>query len=430
MHTLFSSLRLIHSRYLHLLLALLLLSGINVNSYAATDDDRVYRLDYTVELQPAKDRARVTIEVDKGHLLRHIQFDVDPDVYTQVKANGTLTIKKDRAHWDLPEKKAKLSFYVKITHERDPGEFDALMTKDWAIFRGDNIIPAVYTNELANAESKASLTFILPDDWSVETGWPRVRNNKFRIDNPERRFDRPVGWMIAGELGTRRNTIGNTSIAVSAPKGSNLRRMDALVFLGFVWPEVEKAFGQSPKKLLIVGEDDPMWRGGLSASNSLFLHADRPLVSENGTSPLIHELSHMVTRISGAKDENFNDDWIAEGLAEFYSVELLYRAKGLTDKRRAQIIKRLRNWGKDVKNLRASRSHGAITGRAVALLDDLDKEIRSRSDNKYNLDDVTRKLIPIRKVSLDDLRQATQDLIGPEVKTLQTSLLPITVLSH
>jgi predicted metalloprotease with PDZ domain len=430
MHELFSSPRLTPTRYLHLLLALFLLSSLNTIAFAAADDDRIYRLDYTVELQPAKDRARVTIEVDKGRLLRHIQFDVDPKVHTQVKANGKLTIKNDRAHWDLPEKKARLSFYVKITHERDPGEFDALMTKSWAIFRGDNIIPAVYTNELAGAESKAKLTFILPDDWSVETGWPRLRDNTFRIDNPERRFDRPVGWMIAGDLGTRRNTIGNTSIAVSAPKGSNLRRMDALVFLGFVWPEVEKAFGQSPKKLLIVGEDDPMWRGGLSASNSLFLHADRPLVSENGTSPLIHELSHMVTRISGAKDKQFNDDWIAEGLAEYYSVELLYRANGLTDKRRAQIMKRLGKWGKDVKNLRASRSHGAITGRAVVLLDELDKEIRARSDNKYNLDDVTRQLIPIRKVSLDDLRAATQDLIGPEVKTLQTSLLPVTVLSH
>ena len=50
----------------------------------------------------------------------------------------------------------------------------------------------------------------------------------------------------------------------------------------------------------VVGAADPMWRGGLSASNSLFLHADRPLISENGTSTLVHELTHVITRVRGA----------------------------------------------------------------------------------------------------------------------------------
>src|SRR5690606_7292538 len=130
---------LIPTRYLRILIALFLLSGTNTIASAAADDDRIYRLDYTVELQPEKDRARVTIVVDKGRLLRHIQFNVDPKVHTQVKANGKLTIKNDRAHWELPGKKARLSFYVKITHDRDPGEFDALVTNSWAIFRGGNI---------------------------------------------------------------------------------------------------------------------------------------------------------------------------------------------------------------------------------------------------------------------------------------------------
>lgn len=42
-------------------------------------------------------------------------------------------------------------------------------------------------------------------------------------------------------------------------------------------------------------------------------------ISENATSTLFHELSHVITRIS-AEDRS---DWIAEGLAEFYSVELV-----------------------------------------------------------------------------------------------------------
>jgi predicted metalloprotease with PDZ domain len=410
-----------------------------------TDQPPIYNLKYTVELQPKKDRARVTITVDRGDLLRHISFPKRA-IYTNIKANGTFVIKDGRGVWDLPEKNARMTFLVKISNQRDPGRYDARMTADWAIFRGDDLIPAVYTNEVSNAEARATLVFKLPDDWSVETGWPRIKGNTFRIDNPERRFDRPVGWMIAGKLGTRRTQVGNTNVAVSSPKGESLRRMDALTFLTFVWPQVQNAFGETPAKLLIVGAGDPMWRGGLSASNSLFLHADRPLVSENGTSSLVHELVHMVTRISGVQSEQtgkdaadkeatgkdsggengsdtISDDWIAEGIAEFYSFELMYRAGAMTRERRQAILKRLGNWGEDVAYLRQSRSSGPVTARAVVLLDQLDQEIRAKTKNKRTLDDVVRALMPIRRVSLDDLRKAAEATMGAPVTTLDSPLL-------
>jgi predicted metalloprotease with PDZ domain len=166
-----------------------------------------------------------------------------------------------------------------------------------------------------------------------------------------------------------------------------------------------------------------MWRGGLSASNSLFLHADRPLVSENGTSSLAHELTHMVTRISGVVTEQTNDDWIAEGIAEYYSFELLYRAHGISKSRRGKIIRDLKEWGADVEHLRKTRSAGPVTARAVVLLDELNTEIRERSKKEYSLDDVTRQLMVIRKVSLADLRAATEKLIGPNIKALESPLL-------
>ncbi len=229
--------------------------------------------------------------------------------------------------------------------------------------------------------------------------------------------------MIAGKLGTRRNQVGNTNVAISAPQGESTRRMDTLTFLTFVWPQMQQAFGQTPDKLLIVSAGDPMWRGGLSASNSLFLHADRPLVTEDGTSPLVHELVHMVTRISGEKEGNISDDWIAEGLAEWYSFELIFRAGAMTRERRQQIITRLAKRGEEVTFLRQARSAGAVTARAVVLLDELDQEIRLRTDNQHNLDDVVRALIPVRKVALDDLQKAAEQLVGEPLSTLQTPLL-------
>lgn len=383
-----------------------------------------YELEYKVVLDPAKQGAAVTISVDKGELLKRLRFNNSREIYSDIRANGKLILRDKHVDWELPKGKAQLSYFVLLTNKRDPGKFDALVTDDWAIFRGDDLIPAIHTFEVAGAYSIASLEIALPEGWgSVETGWPRKKGNVFAIDNPDRRFDRPTGWMIAGKIGTRRATVSKTSIAISAPVGEHFQRMDSLTFFNFVWPEVSAAFKQTPKKLLVVGAGDPMWRGGLSASNSLFLHSDRPLVSENGTSPLLHELTHMVTRISGASTDKTNDDWIAEGLAEFYSFELLYRANGMTKARRTKIINGLAKWGAEVKHLRKSRSTGPVTARAVVLLDELDKEIRKRSKNKFTIDDVTRDLMEIRKVSLSDLQKSAEKLIGTNVEALNSPLL-------
>jgi hypothetical protein len=280
------------------------------------------------------------------------------------------------------------------------------------------------TGDVIGSYAVATLEFTLPSHWkSVKTGWPRIEGNTFRIDNPERRLDRPTGWMIAGDIGSRSTNARGTAITVAAPKGQGYQRMDALTFLRFIWREIKKAFVETPDRLLVVGAADPMWRGGLSASNSLFLHADRPLVSENGTSSLAHELTHMVTRISGVVTEQTNDDWIAEGIAEYYSFELLYRAHGISKSRRGKIIRDLKEWGADVEHLRKTRSAGPVTARAVVLLDELNTEIRERSKKEYSLDDVTRQLMVIRKVSLADLRAATEKLIGPNIKALESPLL-------
>lgn len=404
----------------------MMLVGVQVMAVDPVQQALAYELKYQVAFDPSKQGALVTINVDKGELLKHVRFSNVRGIYSNIRANGKLILKDKQVIWDLPHGSAQLSFFVVLTNVRDPGKYDALVTKDWAIFRGDDLIPPVYidTGEVMGSYANATMEVVLPEGWdSIETGWPRKKGNTFTIDNPDRRFDRPTGWIIAGKIGTRRESVSKTSIAVSAPKGESFKRMDSLTFFNFVWPEIHSAFKKTPKKLLVVGAGDPMWRGGLSASNSLFLHSDRPLVSENGTSPLLHELTHMVTRISGVSTSKNNDDWIAEGLAEFYSFELLYRANGMTKSRRSKIIKNLANWGADVKHLRKSKSTGPVTARAVVLLDELDKEIRKRSNNKYNIDDVVQDLMVLRKVCLDDLRKSAEKLIGPKIDTLNSPLL-------
>lgn len=403
------------SRLLYLFACLWMLS-----SASARAENEVYDLRYLAELHPEKQAAKVTISIDDARLLRELDFNLDPEFHSDVEANGKLTVEDGRARWVPPAKDARLTLWSRITHEREEDEFDALMTPDWAVFRGDDLVPAAAVRTESGAKARATLQFTLPKGWtSVDTGWEKIDDTTFRIDNPDRRFDRPTGWMIAGKLGIRRDQLGKTEVAVAAPRGSALHRMDVLTFMNVVWPEMQAAFQQTPPKLLIVGAGNPMWRGGLSASNSLFLHADRPLVSENGTSSLVHELVHMVTSIHGTR----NHDWIAEGLTEFYSVELLHRAGGMTNERRAKVFEDLAEWGDEVDTLIKRRSTGATTAQAAVLFDALDREIRKATDGESNIDHLTRELIERHKVSLEDVNEVFKDLTGKSSEVLQSPLL-------
>ncbi|QMV66060.1 hypothetical protein VUJ49_15835 [Pseudomonas berkeleyensis] len=399
----------------------LLLLSLSLPTWAATQK---VDLDYQVRFLPESAQAEVSITVEKGERIRSLDFNLgEQGRYSDFKADGQWSEEAPgRGKWQPAKGKSTLSYRVQIDHERKPGRFDARMTPDWALFRGDDLVPAAVLDQVDKTDLVARLQFELPQGWkSVETGWPRIGKNRFRIDNPQRKFDRPTGWMLAGKLGTRRTRLGDTEVAIAAPVGEGMRRMDVMTFLTFVWPQMQQVFPRDPDKLLIVGAGDPMWRGGLSASNSYFMHADRPLVSENGTSSLVHELVHVFGRIYG-RDRS---DWIAEGLAEYYAIELVRRAGGISEDRYQKIREQLIRWSKPVNSLRTDNASGPVTARAVLLLQELDREIRQKTKEKGNmsLDDVTRGLMRLDKVSTKDFIDITENVIGGPSKTLDTRLL-------
>ena len=399
------------------LLTATLLLGLSAPLWAAKRVD----LDYKVRFLPAENQAEVSLTLEKGEVIRSLDFNLgDKGYYSDFATNGSWQPNGERGIWKPAKGKSTLSYRVRIDHPRDNGKFDARMTSDWALLRGDDLVPGARLDKDDGVELVARLQFELPQGWkSVETGWPRVGKNSFRIDNPSRQFDRPTGWMLAGKLGSRRSQLGDTDVSVAAPVGEGMRRMDILTLLTFLWPEAQAVFPRDPAKLLIVGAGDPMWRGGLSAPNSIFLHADRPLVSENGTSSLAHELVHVFTRI---KDTD-RSDWISEGLAEYYAIELMRRAGGMSEDRYQAVRKKLVNWSKKVSSLRTENSTGPVTARAVLLLQELDREIRKNTDNQRSLDDVTRGLMRLDKASTKDLIAISENVMGRASAVLDSKLL-------
>ncbi|MDF9777407.1 hypothetical protein [Pseudomonas baetica] len=396
------------------------LLAVNSPVWAANKVD----LDYHVRLLPQSDQAEVRLTLAQGSAVRSLDFDLgDGSHYSDFKADGQWQLTPGNAArgvWRPAADKASLTYRVNISHGRKNGSFDTRMTPNWALMRGDDLVPAARLDQQDGIELVSRLVFELPGGWkSVETAWPRIGQNKFRIDNPSRLFDRPTGWMLAGQLGSRRTRLGETEVTVASPLGQSMRRMDVLTLLTFVWPQVQALYPRHPGKLLIVGANDPMWRGSRSAHESIYLNSHLPLVSESGTSALVRELAQVFGRINGTQ----RSDWIGEGFAEYYAIELVRRAGGMSDERYENLHGKLVRDSKKVTTLRGEQISPAQVARAVVLLQELDREIRLKTHNKRSLDDVLRGAMRLGEIDTQAFVQLSESVIGGSSKVLSTELL-------
>ena len=381
-------------------------------------------LDYHVRLLPQSDQAEVRLTLAQGSAVRSLDFDLgDGSHYSDFKADGQWQLtpgKPVRGVWHPAADKASLTYRVRVSHGRKSGSFDTRMTPTWALMRGDDLVPPARLDQQDGIELVSRLEFELPTGWqSVETAWPRIGKNKFRIDNVSRLFDRPTGWMLAGHLGSRRTRLGETEVTVASPRGQGMRRMDVLTLLTFVWPQVQAVFPRHPTKLLIVGANDPMWRGSLSAHESIYLNSRLPLVSESGTSPVVRELAQVFGRINDQQ----RSDWISEGFAEYYAIELVRRAGGMSDERYEGLHGKLVKDSQKVTTLRGEQINAAQVAKAVLLLQELDREIRLKTRNKRSLDDVLRGAMHLGSIDTKEFVQLSESVLGESSKVLDTGLL-------
>ena len=195
-------------------------------------------LDYHIKLLPQSQQAEVRVSLSQGAAVRSLNFDLGRDGdYSDFKADGQWQVTGNRGLWQPSADKASLTYRVRLAHARKPGVYDTRITPGWALLRGEDLVPAARLDQQDGIELVSRLLFELPTGWkSVETAWPRIGQNKFRIDNVSRLFDRPTGWMLAGNLGSRRLRLGETDVTVASPKGQGMRRMDVLTLLTLSGP--------------------------------------------------------------------------------------------------------------------------------------------------------------------------------------------------
>lgn len=362
----------------------------------AVEQGRPYSIVYSVRIDAGEaDIAQATIRVEQAsRRLREMRFTIDPERYSDFTGDGEVSEAEGELVWLPPRRGGALSYKVRISHQRQNGGYDALMTDQWALFRGGDVFPPAATRTVVGASSDARLELDLPDGWSALTPYLSGDSDfSFPFSNPDRRFDRPTGWILAGNIGVRRGFIGDTRVAIGSPVGEGVHRMDIMAYLNWTLPTLRSIFPTLGSRLVIVSAGDPMWRGGLSGPESLYIHADRPMISENGTSTMLHELVHVAMGVSGSA----HDDWLVEGLAEYYSIKILRESLTLNGRRRTLALEELKRWGNPVDNLFVRQSSGPVTARAVTLLAELDAYLQDASRGRRSLDDVIGQIIQLEQ---------------------------------
>ncbi|MEM1230168.1 MAG: hypothetical protein AAGI15_06500 [Pseudomonadota bacterium] len=358
-----------------------------------------YKSWFRAELVPKEGIAQAYIRIEQAQAqVELLKLRMPESAYTLEDSDGTVTREGDQVIWQVPADGGRLRYRYRIANQRENGAFDARLTEAGGLFRGDDLFPPAAVTTKDGALATARVRIDVPEGWSVQTQYGSATNRSRRVSNPERRFDRPTGWMIAGPLGVRIEEIAERTVVAAGLRGEQMRRNDLLAFLRWNLPELVDAAGTFPPRVLIVGADDPFWRGGLSASRSFYLHVDRPMIGEDGTSTLLHELVHIATGISAAG----NEDWLVEGLAEYYSLEIMRRSNTISQARFDKAMAGIAEDSAHIDGLATAGSSGDVTRRAVAGLHALAEAMKTRHGIETGLDPLLQGLVEIgAPVTLD-----------------------------
>jgi hypothetical protein len=381
------------------------------------------RFELQLSSNAAEAEARIVVSQGKSNL-RELQLSAE-SMHGKPVADGQLRRTGDRLIWNPPTNGGELRYQVRLTHRRtarDASSHDAWVGKTLALFRGEKAFPITAWRLAKYSSLQGVLAMSAPKGWSVITPYLPDAAGTMVIRNPGKRKARPLGWIIAGDIGTRRDVIAGSEITVSAPRGIRMERIAMLGLLRWTLPELVPALGKGPAYLSIVAAAEPMWLGALSAPNSIFVHANRPLISENGTSTIVHEMVHvLLADLKTPADQ----DWIDEGLAEFFALRALRDSGTISEARYVQTIASLREWGSTARSLRSTASSGPVTARSVAVFHDLDAELRRATDNRKNLANLVHGLLSDGEMAeLGSLRQKARQLIGHPPNSLTPIAAP------
>jgi len=403
--------------------ASLLLAAAATAGPAQAAGEREYQAQFLVQLRAGEDAATARIRiVQPRQRLKRLRLQMPEPAFSAVRGDGRVSREGDVVTWEVPARGGELRYETIITHRRNDKGYDALVTGRWAMFRLDDVFPPAAAVHTKNARGRGEVLFDLPPGWTSVSPYPPDADGRMPFVNPKRRYARPVGWALAGHIGARMDVIGPTTVRIAAPRDQGAPRVPMLALIRTTLPVLQEEVSRVPPYLLILTAGDPMWRGGLSAPNSFFIHADRPLISENGTSTLVHELLHVLAPVLTQRDH----DWIDEGLAEYLGLVVLQRGQLISPQRFDHAIATFRRRGAGVASMVTPAASGPVTARAVAIFHDLDQELRRRGPAGSDIFELLRRMMQeTEPLDIKRLRALAADIVGGKpVNALAASRVP------
>ncbi len=352
-----------------------------------------FSIDYIVTISAKTPSvARVRWELAGIEEIGSLRLRFPADRIKGLRGSGTLQQLPDGVSWQPGGPYAHLTYTVDLNHVRGQhARYDSYADNSWIVTRAHDVFPRIdITCDSAHPapKSRARLIFRLPTGWRSAAALPALGHDTYRLLEPGKILDRPRGWFALGRFTSDRQEIGGIMVQLARMPGSNLHAPELFHFLSATLPSLTKLLAAGPESLLVVSAPDPMWHGGISGEHSFYMHAGRPLRTPDKTSPYLHELFHVLQPYKPAADA----DWIEEGLAEFYSLELQRRA-GLIDaaaySRALGYFERFGLWDVD---LTQQQDNAATNNSAPLVLYALDQRIQHATAGKKRLDDIVGEL--------------------------------------
>jgi hypothetical protein len=361
---------------------------------AVVAEKPTFSVDYTVTISPKHQRvALVRWDLAGIDEINEFRLRFDTQRFDRFRGTGKLEATTSGLRWVPGGPYAHLTYRVRVDHLRGHGQrYDSFAGPDWIITRAREIFPRTLVDwtprRSARPNSSARLLFRLPAGWRSAAAAAPLDGNSYRLDQPGNVLDRPRGWIALGKLALDREEIADTMVEIARTPNAEVDPKAVFQFLENTLPALKRLLHAESERLLIVVAPDPMWHGGISGENSFFMHAARPLRTPDRTSPYLHELFHVLQPCRMRDDA----DWIEEGLAEYYSVELQRRAGALDAAAFSRALGYFQRYGVWNVDLTRQYDNAATNNSAPLVMYVLDQRIQRATAGKARLDDVVTRL--------------------------------------
>jgi hypothetical protein len=338
--------------------------------------------------------ARVRWELSGIEEVQELRLRFAADRLRQFEGSGKLEPVPNGLRWRPEGPYAHLTYLATVNHVRGQHQrYDSYAAPDWIVTRARDLFPRIAidcsSRDSGEPKSRARLIFRLPPGWQSAAALAPAGPNMYRLSEPGKILDRPRGWFALGTFSRARQDIAGTMVEVAQAPGSRLQTGQLFGFLEKTLPALQKLLQVQAETLLVVTAPDPMWHGGISGERSFYMHGDRPLRTPDKTSPYLHELFHVLQPYKPGADA----DWIEEGLAEFYSLELQRRAGLIGAAAYARALGYFERFGLWHVDLTQQQDNAATNNSAPLVMYALDQHIQHATAGKKRLDDVVAWLV-------------------------------------